>query len=144
MSKQKTALDLIDMSKDYDETPEALGATSELREEAVEGPREVRPAETIETIKAKFSFLKNVAELISFIKGRDLMATVFGLDPSAAYIALDFYRLFRDGYSRLERRDEFVQIGTYWESLSPLNVWGTKQGAVTVADFGCFKRVDTK
>jgi hypothetical protein len=66
---------------------------------------------------------------------------VCGIDPKAAYVALEIYRLFRDGYSILERRDEFVQIGTYWESLSPNNSWGKKQGPVTVTEFGVFNRL---
>jgi hypothetical protein len=103
----------------------------------------VKKHETLDTIRAEFMFLKSVSDLIRFINSKDLMATVFGIDPKAAYVALDIYRLFRDGYSVLERRDEFSQIGTYWESLSPNNCWGKKQGAVTVTDFGVFKRLAT-
>ena len=142
MSKQKTALDLI--NGPAEETAEV--ATSETREAGCAAPKEIRSEETIDTIKEQFAFLKTLATLTSFIAGKDLQATVKAISPKLPNLLVEFdiYKLFRDGYSRIERRDEFVQIGTYWESLSPLNVWGSKQHNVTVADFGVFKRLSIK
>ena len=134
MSKQKTALDLMNETQ---EEAAIVVATSELREAGFV----VNKPETLDTIRAEFAFLKSVSDLIRFINSKDLMATVCGINTKAAYVALSVYRLFRDGYSVLERRDEFSQIGTYWESLSPNNCWGKKQGAVTVTDFGVFNRL---
>ena len=139
MSKQKTALDLI--NGPTDETAEV--ATSEIRETTCcAAPAEIRSEETPDTIKEQFSFLKDLSALFEFIGRKDMQATVIGskMNLPCPGVELAIYRLFRDGYSRLERRDEFVQIGTYWDSLSPKNVWGTKQGIVTVSDFGVFKR----
>lgn len=139
MSKQKTALDLI--NEKPDETSEV--ATSEIREEGCAAPAEIRSEETPDTIKEQFAFLKDLSALFEFIGRKDMQATVKASNLALPHLVVELaiYRLFRDGFSLLERRDEFVQIGTYWESLSPMNHWGSKQGSVTVADFGVFKRL---